>query len=187
MRTIAAIGHGPGGLGGSWRPMAWMPAIEAIRARLTALAADGPVRVVTTLDAGFPLMVAAAALLARDEGSPVTLVTVLAHPLPEEDREPRAVYSWARRAHVRADERRVLFPREPRSRLETQAAVVETSRQLFEQADLVLACWNGRRGNRTWTALQRSGGVPVENMWPEIAHALRIPAHGLAGSAEGVG
>ena len=188
MRTIAAIGHGPGGLGGAWRPMAWMPAIETIRARLAALAAEGPLRVHTTLDAGFPLMVAAAALLARDEGAPITLVAVLPHPLPaEEDREPRAIYSWARRALARADERHVLFPREPRHRLEAQAATQETARQLFGDADLVLACWNGRRGNRTWSALQRTGGLPVENLWPEIAQGLRLPAHGLVGGAEGVG
>lgn len=186
MRTITAIGHGPGGLGGVWRPMAWMPAIEVVRARLTALAAEDPVRVVTTLEAGFPLMVAAAALLARDEGAPVTLEAVLAHPLPEDDREPRAVFSWARRALARADAAKVLFPREPRNPLETRAATEEVGRALLAQADLVLACWNGRRGNRTWAALHRVRGLEVENLYPEIARALRVPVRELAG-AEGVG
>lgn len=188
MRTIAAIGHGPGGLGGLWRPMAWMPAIETIRGRLAALAAEGPARVVTTLDAGFPLMAAAAALLARDEGAAITLELVLAHPLPEEEREPRAVYSWARRALARADGRRVLFPREPRTRPEVQAATGEVTRQLLEGTDLVMACWNGRRGNRTWAALQAAHGIEVENLYPAVAQALRLPSLGRADSpAEGVG
>lgn len=185
-RKIAVVGHGPGGLGGSWRPIAWMPAVEVVRARLAQLAANGPICVRTTLEPGFPLMAAAAALMLRDEGLPVRLEAVLAYPMPEGPHEPRAVWSWARRALGRADLKRVAFARAPRTRLEMEAAFVEATSGLLEGADLVLACWNGRRGNRTWQALGRAErlGLPVEPLYPAVAKALRIPA--LASGDAGV-
>jgi hypothetical protein len=175
-RTIAVVGHGPGGLGGSWRPLAWMPAVEVLRARLAQLAAEGPVCVRTSLEPGFPLMAAAAALMLRDEGLPVRLEAVLAHPLPETTREPRAVWSWARRALARADVRRTCFARAPRTRPEAEAAFAEATRGLLEGADGVLGCWNGRRGNRVWVGLGRAErlGLPVENLYGAVATSLRL-------------
>lgn len=184
-RTIAVVGHGPGGLGGSWRPVAWMPAVEVVRARLAQLAAEGPVCVRTSLEPGFPLMAAAAALILRDEGLPIRLEAVLAHPLPETTREPRAVWSWARRALSRADGRRVIFPRAPRDRAEAEAAFLEGTRGLLDGADGVLACWNGRRGNRTWVALGRAErmGLAVDNLYTAVARSLRLTT--VAGGDEG--
>lgn len=178
MKVLVAIGEGPGGLGGLWRPMAWMPAIAVLEARLAQEAAAGPVRVRSTLEAGFPLMAAAAALRARDAGLPVSLEVVLPYPLPDEDQEPKAVLNWARRALARADARQTLFARPPRNRGEHGALQQETARTLLAGEPAVLACWNGRRGSRTWTLLQQAQarGLGVANLYPLIATALGLTA-----------
>lgn len=176
MRIVAAVGEGPGGLGGLWRPMAWMPAIEALQAHLGQLAGEAPLAVRTTLEAGFPLMAAAAALRARDAGLPIRLEVVLPHPLPDGDQEPRAIHAWARRALARADASHVLFARPPRTRHEHAALRLEADRALLADGATVLACWNGRRGSRTWGTLQQAQrlGVAVEHLYPAVAGALGL-------------
>lgn len=176
MKVLVAIGEGPGGLGGLWRPMAWMPAIATLEARLAQEAGEGPVRVRTTLEAGFPLMAAAAALRARDAGLPVSLEVVLPHPLPDEDQEPRAILNWARRALERADARQTLFARPPRTRGERGALQQETARALLAGEPAVLACWTGGRGSRTWALLQQAQarGLGVANVYPLVAMALGL-------------
>jgi hypothetical protein len=178
MRIVAAIGEGPGGLGGLWRPRAWMPAIESIQAVLVGWAAEGPLCVRSTLEAGFPLMVAAAALRARDAGLPVQLEVVLPHPLPDEGQEPRTILAWARRALARADAHQVLFARPARARHEHAALRQETERALLADGATALACWNGRRGSRTWQALEHAQrlGRPVEHLYPVVAQALQLDA-----------
>ncbi|MEB3327632.1 MAG: hypothetical protein VKQ33_00195 [Candidatus Sericytochromatia bacterium] len=175
MRIVAAIGEGPGGLGGLWRPMAWVPAIEAIQGHLARWAAQGPLCVRSTLEAGFPLMAAAAALRARDAGLPVRLEVVLPHPLPDEAQEPRAILAWARRALARADAHQVLFARPAHTRHEHAALRLETERALLADGAFVLACWNGRRGSRTWSALEHAQrlGCPVEHLYPAVTTALQ--------------
>jgi hypothetical protein len=176
MRIVAAIGEGPGGLGGLWRPVAWVPAIEVLQAHLARWTGEGPLCVRSTLEAGFPLMAAAAALRARDAGLPVRLEVVLPHPLPDEAQEPRAILAWARRALVRADASQVLFARPAHTRHEHVALRQETERALLAEGAVVLACWNGRRGSRTWSALQHAQGLgrAVEHVYPAVAAALQL-------------
>ncbi|MEB3197992.1 MAG: hypothetical protein VKP62_12395 [Candidatus Sericytochromatia bacterium] len=185
MRVWAVAGQGPSSLGGIWRPLAWMPAIDVIRDRLAAEAQAGPLTVRTTLEAGFPLMAAAACLIGRDAGLPLKLEVVVPFPLPDTVEEPRAVHEWAQRALARADARQTLFARPPRSRPEVAAVRQETERTLLGGAELVLACWNGRPGNRTWAMLQTAHvrGLPVSNLFPQIAAALGLEAPPAAGHA----
>lgn len=177
---VVGIGHRPGGLGGAWHPRQWSAAIEVLRARVAFLVEHvGPVCVMTTARPGFELMLASAALLAKDEGMPVALRCAVPY------------RGWGRMHDFRsADARRwyegvIKRPDVDVSEMialwkfdadELRAAERESRRLLIPGAHLALACWNGRAGNETAEdlAFTASLGVPTVDVYPQIAKALRL-------------
>ena len=181
MRTIAAIGHDAYELAGLWRPTMWMPAIDVIRAELIHASRLDSVTLLSNLEAGFPLMAACAALLARDAGHPIRLVAAVPFLGHEQEWEDPSVVSWYQRALERADDSALFAPRPPRSIHERMGIFSENANNLVRESDMILACWNGTRKCRTARAMTYANEHQrdVRNVYPEVARALGIKARSV--------
>jgi uncharacterized phage-like protein YoqJ len=178
MKTIAALGHRPGGLGHAWNPLQWMPAIDRLRERLSAEARQQPLRVIVGMGQGFDLMVACAALMARDEGWPITLVAALPHAGQTEAWTQEPLRRWHERLLARADAVRCFGPDQALTDAALRASYHQRDRWLLEQADEILACWSGTPRSTTGQRLAaaREAGKPIANCYDEVMAALHAGA-----------
>lgn len=183
MLTIVGAGHKPRGLGNTWEPRAWMPAVEVLRARIAEAAALGAVRVVSDLEPGYGLMLAAAALLARDEGLPVELVAAVLCYTAEDDWGAdvwaKRAAAWYRRILARGDVGIHLeIDRAPTCKLHWDQARGMRRAWMLGQADTAWVCWDERPRSKSDVApfvrAARGRGIETLNVYGEIAEALGL-------------
>lgn len=163
----------------------------ALRNAVRMLAARHPgVTVISGVALGVDQLAALAVLEARDAGLPCRLLCAV--PFPGQDRLwgefDRRVY---RSILERADEVRVLHPGEPRTPEEARRLLLARNAWTVEQADLLLAVWDGRpEGGTAWTvrkALELGRKVvrldPANPQAGWAAHDAPARPRGLARSA----
>lgn len=137
------------------------------------LAARYPgVTVISGMALGVDQLAALAVLGARDADFPCRLLCAV--PFPGQDRLwgefDRRVYQSILE---RADEVRVLHPDEPRTPEEARRLLLARNAWMVEQADLLLAVWDGRPGGGTaWTVRKALKlGKKVARLDPGNPHA----------------
>ncbi|HEY9720652.1 MAG TPA: SLOG family protein [Oscillatoriaceae cyanobacterium] len=167
MITIAGTGHRPDKLGEIWYPGKWTPAIAVIKQKLAHY--GHALRVISGMMIGFDLMLAEACAELKAEGVPVRWVAALAYEGQEEawHHDAAVATEWYRKLLQLADERVVV------SRECTREAFELRARWMVEEANAVLACWDGSPGGTGATLeLARAESKPVVNIYPEIRQAL---------------
>jgi uncharacterized phage-like protein YoqJ len=160
MITIAATGHRGDKLGDMWLPYDREDVLVRLMGDFIRRAEQEPLTIISGMALGWDLLVAGAAIKARDRGAPIAVHAYI--PFKGQDlrwnERSRATYHEIRN---RCDAERIISPGDYsfyKMQLRNMAMV--------DAADLVLACWNGTPGgtsNCIWYA-ERTG-VRVVNVY----------------------
>jgi uncharacterized phage-like protein YoqJ len=141
MITIAVTGHRPSKLGGHWDPRLYLPVIERLARHLEEKAKAEPITLISGMALGWDMIAAAAAVIAKDRGAPITLICAV----PFEGQHKRwtdaTSVAWYWRLRERAD-KVVVVSKGGYDR----TLMLKRNEWMVEQADMVLACWDGSDG-----------------------------------------
>lgn len=156
--VVAATGHRPDKLWNTWDPDKWMPMIQVAKAFLfdrmekAVLADYDGLHVISGMALGWDMIVAAAALMLRNEGHPIYLEAAV--PFKGQDaiwRNDKA-RRWYARALETADMVTIVVPdieRDKNGKVVTHAAIKALDIRNHYMADrchMLLACWDGTKG-----------------------------------------
>jgi hypothetical protein len=182
MKIIVGAGHRPGGLLNLWRPISWMPAVMVLRDRIIEDAVDtgGTVEVLSGMDIGFGLMLAGAALMAKDQGYNVRLVAVPAYSTQfDAFHQNHAATNWYHKAMARADDVKFSRNQRPIDRKHAEHLQKERTQWMVEWAlshdnKVMLAAYNGKPGNETAHAVAYAErrNLEVENVFTDVIAVL---------------
>lgn len=161
---IIGTGHRPERLGAEGNPDTWLPAVEYLQHAIEAMAAmGGPQVVVSGMAEGFDLMLAAAALRAKDAGLPVRLVAAVPFRGDVDRFKHDKAKLWHARALQRADEIHVCSDR--RFDYKTRNFWMVTQPKHRGVPGILWSCWNGEGGSGTAQtyAMAKSVGLQIDN------------------------
>jgi uncharacterized phage-like protein YoqJ len=138
---IAATGHRPSKLGGHWNPTAYLPVIERLARHFILKAQAEQLEIISGMALGWDMIVAAAAIIAKDQGANLTLTCAL----PFEGQHKRwtdaTSLAWYWRLRARADS--VVVVSEGGY---DRHKMLKRNEYMVAHADLLLACWDGSEG-----------------------------------------
>ena len=100
---IAATGHRPSKLGGHWNPTAYLPVIERLARHFILKAQAEQLEIISGMALGWDMIVAAAAIIAKDQGATLTLTCALPFEGQHKRWTDQTSLAWYWRLRARAD------------------------------------------------------------------------------------
>ena len=159
MYTLCGTGHRPDKLGSHWNPIGFRPAIRAVQHLISDMSTTetGGITVISGMALGFDMILAVAAIQAREAGNPIRLVAAVpfeGHHARWTDRTARL---WYQQILEDADEQQIVCPG-PYAAWKLK----QRNRWMVDRSQHVLACWSGAPGGTAnCLAYARSRRPPI--------------------------
>jgi hypothetical protein len=176
---IATVGQGPRELGNLTRPKLWLPAVDLVRDRLvTYVGNHGRLAVLSGMEQGWGLIVAAAALQAKDAGHPVGLTAVVPYPRQPERWGNPAAAAWHARIRERCIEEAhcgvsLLAIDPPVLDEDAEQLQLDAVRWMVGRCDRVMTCWDGQPGPVA-SQIALAGTRRVDYLYQDVLAALGV-------------